>query len=273
MRDDLKTLERGLRVLTELGKSSEQLGARELERRLGIARSAVQRGLTTLKAHGFVRQDPTSRLYELGYAARALGETIEAKEQLIRACRDRMQKLCAVADETVCLNVRDGESRVPIFQIETEQALRYSIKVGQRYPLYAGAAGKVLLAFLPAAELARLCADFESSWTRAAPAPKNWRDMKRSLADVVARGYAVTHGEAVPEAVGIAAPIFDSAGRVIACIGIYGPEFRLPRARVVDLALRVKEVARAVSKSLGAKSKVRQKSIERETSNQEAHYG
>jgi DNA-binding IclR family transcriptional regulator len=257
MRDDLKTLERGLRVLTELAQSSEPLGPRELERRLGIARSAVQRGLTTLKAHGYVRQDPVSKSYELGYAARALGETAAAKEQLIQASRERMQRLCALADETVCLNVRDGDSRVAIFQVETERPLRYSIKIGQRYPLYAGAAGKVLLAFLSGEEVARLRAYLERSKGYGGSTPKSWREMERSLADVAARGYAVTYGEAVPEAVGIAAPIFDNARRIIACVGIYGPEFRLPRTRVEELIPRVQEAARVISRSLGAKPRLR----------------
>jgi DNA-binding IclR family transcriptional regulator len=168
-----------------------------------------------------------------------------------------MERLCALADETVCLNVRDGDSRLAIFQVETERPLRYSIKIGQRYPLYAGAAGKVLLAFLSKPELARLRAHLEPNLGRDASAPKSWHEMGRSLADVAARGHAVTHGEAVPEAVGIAAPIFDNAGRIIACVGIYGPEFRLPRARVRELIPHVQDAARAISKSLGAKPRLR----------------
>jgi DNA-binding IclR family transcriptional regulator len=272
MRDDLKTLERGLRVLNELARDSEQLGARELERRLGIARSAVQRGLTTLKAHGFVRQDPNSKLYELGYAALALGEAATAKKQLVQACKDRMQKLCAISDETVCLNVRDGASRVPIFQVETEQELRISIKIGQRYPLLAGAGGKALLAFFSSDELAQFRTALMSDWRRFGTTPKSWREIDRSLADVRTRGYAVTQSEAIPEAVGIAAPIFDNAGRAVACIGIYGPAFRLTRARVIDLAPRVKDAARAISRSLGATGKPRQNPDQLQTSNREVRY-
>ena len=140
-----------------------------------------------------------------------------------------------MAGETICLNVRDGSWRMPLFQVESEQALRYSVKIGKRYPLTAGAASKVLLAFLPKIELARVCLDLEAGWNRlTASAPKNLRELERSLPDVAACGYAVSHGETVPEAVGIATPIFDNVGRVVASIGIYGPEFRLPRARIVD---------------------------------------
>jgi IclR family transcriptional regulator, acetate operon repressor len=272
MRDDLKTLERGLRVLSELARHSEQLGPRELERRLGIARSAVQRGLATLKAHGFVRQDPTSKLYELGYAALALGEGAAAKKQLVQSCKDRMQKLCALANETVCLNVRDGTSRVPLFQVETEQELRVSIKIGQRYPLLAGAGGRALLAFLPSEELAQLRAQLVSNRKPSGAGPKSWREIERSLVDVRSRGYAVTQSEAIPEAVGIAAPIFDSAGRTIASIGIYGPAFRLTRVRVIDLGPRVKDAAKAISRSLGATKGPPPESYEVRASNREKRY-
>lgn len=253
MRDELKTLDRGLRVLTEMAQAKQPLGARELSRRLGIDRSTAQRCLATLKTHGFVRQDPRSRAYELGYAARALAASIASKEQLVPASEEPMRKLCAIARETICLTVRDDRWRVLLFQVESEEPLRYAIKFGQRYPLHSGAAGKVLLAFLPGHELEELRPAIESEWKRLTPqTPRNWRELEQALIKVRHDGFAVTQGETVEGVVGIAAPVFDGSRQVVASVGIYGPQLRLSTSRIKALVPHVLTAAREISASLGA---------------------
>jgi DNA-binding IclR family transcriptional regulator len=252
MRDEVKTLDRGLRVLTEMAQAREPLGARELSRRLGIDRSTVQRCLATFKTHGFVRQDARSRRYELGYAARALAASIAMKEQLVPASEQPMRKLAAFAHETVCLNLRDDRWRVLLFQVECDEPLRYALRLGERYSLFSGAASKVLLAFLPEDELEHLRPGIEAEWQRLTPSTPNWRELEQALVKVRRDGFAVTSGETVRGVAGIAAPVFDGSGQPVASVGIYGPQIRLTTDRIKSLVPHVVETAYEISKALGA---------------------
>ncbi|MGZ4481255.1 MAG: IclR family transcriptional regulator domain-containing protein [Gaiellales bacterium] len=77
--------------------------------------------------------------------------------------------------------------------------------------------------------------------------------VRRDLALVRDRGYALERQEAVIGDAGIAAPVFDRRGATVGSIGIAGPVERLmPKGPAVRLTAAVTEAARAVSRELGA---------------------
>jgi len=67
------------------------------------------------------------------------------------------------------------------------------------------------------------------------------------------RGYATNLGEFRPNVAGIAAPVIDPRGKVVAAVGIAGPLDRLRPARIRQLAPAVIDAARAISGALGAR--------------------
>jgi DNA-binding IclR family transcriptional regulator len=71
------------------------------------------------------------------------------------------------------------------------------------------------------------------------------------LARVRRRGYATAFGEHDAGINGIAAPVHDARGNVIAAIDVWGPAFRLTPHRVPELVQQVRESAAAVSVRLG----------------------
>lgn len=250
MRSGSKTLERGLQALRALADFPDQLGPRELARRLAITRSAAQRILNSLTAHGFAQQNASSRHYRLGHAIRGLAESLERKDELVSVARQPMVDLSAIADETVCLHTREDRWRVPILQIRCENELRYNVKLGARYPLNAGAAGRALLAFLPLDEVRRLGKSFE--WRRrTSETARNWKEFEQRLEDTRRNGFAVSRGESTPGVCGIAAPVFDMSGAVVASIGIHAPKVRVSENRIAALAPHVVRAAAQVSRALG----------------------
>jgi len=72
-----------------------------------------------------------------------------------------------------------------------------------------------------------------------------------SMQQVRRLGYAINRGEWRPGVNGLAAPIFDGAGAVIAAVGISGPDTRLRPTRLRDLAAAVCEAAEQLSTGLG----------------------
>jgi len=73
----------------------------------------------------------------------------------------------------------------------------------------------------------------------------------RDLVDGTRRtGYAKTVGERVPDAVGIAAPIFDPRGGVIGSVGVTMPSARFGAEREPEFASAVIDAAQRVTREL-----------------------
>ena len=66
-----------------------------------------------------------------------------------------------------------------------------------------------------------------------------------------ARGYATAVDELEEGLTAVAAPVFDSGGRVIAALSISGPTIRLTRARIEELVPGLVQEAHALSGRLG----------------------
>ena len=113
-----------------------------------------------------------------------------------------------------------------------------SVAPGQRLPLHAGAASKVLMAHLPQAELERRLRTSLPRYT-----PKTLTDraaLSAELAKVRRQGWAHDKGEYMLSVQAFGAPVADSSGRVVAALSapfLSGakPE-RVEAARVAVLA-------------------------------------
>ena len=75
--------------------------------------------------------------------------------------------------------------------------------------------------------------------------------LRRDLATIRAQGYSVTFGESHDGVHGVAAPIRDHTGRVVASVSVLAPAVRIPRSRIPELIEKVTETARRISRDLG----------------------
>jgi len=76
------------------------------------------------------------------------------------------------------------------------------------------------------------------------------REIIEHFAVVRKQGYAVTRGELDPDVIGIAAPIRDGDGAVVAGLSVVAVERRVPTARVRELIDQVRKSADVVSDTL-----------------------
>ena len=67
-------------------------------------------------------------------------------------------------------------------------------------------------------------------------------------------GYATSRDELIEGAVAIAAPFFDSSGRVVGSLGLFGPSARLDEEVVQGYAALLREEAAQLSAALGFKN-------------------
>ncbi|WP_372624120.1 IclR family transcriptional regulator [Falsiroseomonas sp.] len=114
---------------------------------------------------------------------------------------------------------------------------------GQRRPLFAGAASKVILAHLPPHRLRALFARHRTT-IAAAGLGADWDAFRAALRGIREAGHCVTIGEFQPGVLGIAAPLFNAEGGVLGSIGIAAEAARVPPGARARLAERVMAAAR-----------------------------
>lgn len=75
--------------------------------------------------------------------------------------------------------------------------------------------------------------------------------MREELVKIKQNGYAISDGEWILDAAGIAAPIFDRGGCVQAALTISGPAQRFSTDVFPGYIEKVRRVARLISQALG----------------------
>ncbi len=251
-RNSVASLRKGMDLLFLFVESS-CLGIREIAQRLQVPVSTAYRFVRTLRYKGLLEQDPATRKYQLGLPLLALEAAVLRHLDVRRVALPHMEALAQSCQETVQLTLRREFQGVCIEVVESPEPLRVAPARGQSLPLHSGALVKVILAFLPKAEIDRYFTG--GPLHRFTPNTiTNSGRLRQELDRIRRRGYAVSTQEVYLGAAGIAAPVFESSGKVVASLGVSGPLHRLTAAKIVEIAPEVLRSAEKVSAELGPRS-------------------
>jgi IclR family acetate operon transcriptional repressor len=225
-----RAMSRVLRLLDVLAKSPEGLSLADLSTLLSTPKRTLINSLKPLSAEGFLVAE--GNLYRLGPRSFRLAADIGSAWSLPRIVRGYLREVSEATRESVALAVLDVEMRrfVYIDSIESPQPVRYATRIGMSGPLYATAAGRVLLAFqTPQYQKAYL-----SGAKLVAITPKTNTDvakLEQQLADIREQGWWLSSGEAVQDSAAVAAPIFGPDGQILAALSLGAPSERLEANR------------------------------------------
>lgn len=177
-----QTLDRGLRALEVLAEQPDGMTVSELAAALGTHRAGVYRLLGPLVDHHLAVRAHDGR-YALAAGLIQLASAV--KPRLRDAAQPVLQRLADELRATAALTIRDGDEAVVALVVPPrEPRMHIAYRVGMRHPLTQGSPGLVLLAALP-------------------PAPSE----PENISLVREQGYAVSRGELLPGATGVAAAI------------------------------------------------------------------
>ena len=222
-------LDRAIDVLSAVAQSAEPASASALARSTEQPRATVSRTLRTLADCGLVTETPAgwvlgNELFRLARGADPHRAVIEAATGPLRALRDR-------ADESALLAIVTGRTRMEIVtQLDAAHRLGVVGWVGADIPLHASSAGKLVLAELSPSEL-EAWFDGRPAGSTLIPDGDDRRRARRRAPRVRRRGWADIVDELEDGLASLSAPIRDSAGELVAAIGLSGPTFRLGATR------------------------------------------
>jgi DNA-binding IclR family transcriptional regulator len=230
--------------------ATPELGVREVARTSGLTPSTAGRLMAALRDTGLLRQNPTSRLYSLGSRVLAWAGAYTSGLDIRNVALPVMVKLLNSSRETISLYTLDGMERVCVERLESPLTVRIVARLGRRLPLYAGSAGKAILAFLPDAEVNAYLAAIQlnpfTSNTFTDP-----HKLRSELAAIKQRGYAYSFGEWLADAAGVAVPIFGFNGAVLGAISISGPVQRFTNENVAEYGKTLLSLTHEISAAMG----------------------
>jgi IclR family KDG regulon transcriptional repressor len=240
-----KTLSKGLFILELLAEAGQPLSLSEISDKAKLTRSNVHRLLHTLKLLGYVIQTSKGAGYEASLKIWEVGSQIIARIEVTQIARCHLRVLAGQTNETVHLSVINEADVIYIDKIDSLQPVRAYSHVGGRATAYRVATGKVLLAALPENVLKEILTKEDNL------KPKDQDKVISDLAITRELGCAYNFGEWRESINGIAAPIKDRFGEVIAAIGISGPAERLGKRKLKQFRPMVIASAQNISKALG----------------------
>ncbi|MEZ5190422.1 MAG: IclR family transcriptional regulator C-terminal domain-containing protein [Schumannella sp.] len=142
--------------------------------------------------------------------------------------------------------VRVGDHAMCLRRAEPDKSIKYTFAVNQLLPLHAGAGQRVLLAWAPAATIARVLDDDLQRFTPATPSA---RDLRRMIPEIRESGSAVSRGELDAGSVSVAVPVFFN-GEVVCSLNIAGPDARCDKRWVAETIGHLQAAARLLTESL-----------------------
>lgn len=235
---------RGLAVIRAFGPGHGELTLSEVAERAGVTPAGARRLLHTLVALGYARVD--GRTFSLTPAVLDIGYSYLGSLTLRDIAAPFLELFVREVGEICTVSVLDRADVVYVARAEMRSPLSRRLVAGERLPAHATSSGHVLLGGLPPEELEAYLAQapFERltpcTLTEAGP-------LRQAIRQAREQGYAMASEQLELGVCGLAVPVKDRSGKVVAALttslslarhepGAVEPLF-LPR--LMDLARRI----------------------------------
>ncbi|MFH8251648.1 IclR family transcriptional regulator [Microbacterium sp. B2969] len=246
----IRSADRVLRILDEIGGTPDGLSAAELAMRLELSTATTYRLLSTLQQHDYLVRGAESR-YMLGRAVDGLGRAVRSQLVSTAAVRDILAAMRDAAHAPAYLTVFRGDD-IAVAHVADSPA---HPRIGQLHVGFADAAhvtafGKLMLAALDDDEVRRyLQRRGASAVTQRSVTGE--RALLDQLDEVRALQIAVEVEEYMPKLACIAAPVKSRSGRTVGAVSLSttADDFA---SRAHELEKIVRRGAWHVASSLGA---------------------
>lgn len=247
------SIRRALEVLRALGAESASanggVSVTRLSELLGHDKSQISRALTVLAGEGFAERVPGRREYRLGWEIYTLASGSE-RNPLVDEGEHIVARLVGTIGESCAIIVRSGDELLTVVAQTAARTLKAVGFVGARGPLMATAAGRATMSGMTREE-------FDAQLERVPPAAMNeltlvdrdaiWEQIEAGRE----RGWWLVDQEYDLELCGIASPVRDASGSVVAVVSTAGPRARLLE-RPEEIGAAIRDAAAELSAVLAA---------------------
>ncbi|MGY1495831.1 IclR family transcriptional regulator [Streptomyces sp. QTS52] len=239
-------LSRAVRILEVFTPDEPALTVSEISRRTGLHLATASRLVAELVTHGFLARDADRRV-RIGVRLWELGTRASPTLSLRDTAMPFMEGLHDVVGHHVQIGVLDGGEVLFLERLSAPGAIINYTRIAGRLPLHVSSSGLVLLAHGPVELQERVLAGQLRAYTPhtiTSPAA-----LRSTLAAVRQQGYAFCAGYFHEDALGIAAPVRDGRGDVMAALSVIVPN----ESGATSVVPVVRAAARGMSRALAAR--------------------
>lgn len=241
-----------LKILEILSFGGKPGRITDLADELGTTKNRIYRHLMTLANLGYVVRDPDTERYRVGIRLVQLGSAVGNQYDLLSVSRPVMRQARDALGTTIALSKVDGSQLYAIERVDGLTGVTVGVVIGSPLGLHSSAQGKIVLAFGRAGLLdATIEAGLEPRTSMTITDPER---LRAEVAAVRRQGWANAPGETMTGINGLAVPILDDRGELIATLATLGSVDELtspPTDHQVDI---LTGAAREISANLHAHS-------------------
>jgi IclR family transcriptional regulator, pca regulon regulatory protein len=213
----VKSFARGLQVVKTLAEGQAPLTIAEVAERAQLTRAGARRLLLTLQELGYVVL--RGRHFSLTPRIMELRCSYSTSAPIWMAVEEHLGELVDDINETASAGMLDDLDIVYVLRLRTPRAIHLDIESGSRLPAHITSIGRVLLADLHPRQLDRYFqrAVIEKYTPLTITEPKR---LRAEIETVRQKGYSIVMGEVDEGVCGVAVPLREQSGRVIAAVGV-----------------------------------------------------
>lgn len=221
-RSTVKSVETTLSVIQRLHNAGAAT-IDEIADDIGKSRSTVHRHLVTLTEEGYVVTNRSE--YSLSLLFLTHGGLVRDRMFASDLINDKVRQISDRTGERAQFIIEENGQRVYVYTYSGPQGVKTDASVGKRGWLHVSAAGKAILANLPANRRERILDDIDFPH---APDQKigNRETLENELITIRERGYAFNDQESTEGLRAVGVPIRHSDGSVLGAISVSGPAHR-----------------------------------------------
>ncbi|MEH7305847.1 IclR family transcriptional regulator [Neobacillus drentensis] len=208
----VQVITRAANILRVLRGHPKGLSLSKIAKEVGLARSTVQRIVTTLEQEGFVAPASADEGFRLGPEIAMLAAAVQS--DLREEVRPFLIELSRQVNETVDLSVLDNGKVLFVDQIIAPHPLQATSQPGASFPLHCTANGKAILASLPVTEVERLLPEDLPLYNENTITSRN--ELLKELEVVRQQGVAFAREEHIKGICAVGAVIGDQMGNLSA---------------------------------------------------------
>ena len=213
-------VDRALLLLAAFRTGDTALPLADLAERAQLVKSTALRLLASLVHFRLVQRLPDGR-YALGPEIARLQGVYTGSFSMEAVVVPALRELVRETRETAVYHVRQGDTRLVLYRVESPQPVRDHVQVGDLMPLGRGAGGRVI---------------------------SEYSGAKGALYDQIRKdGFVALVGDRSPDLAGIAAPVFGATGDLAGAVTLTMPANRFRKG----YASAVKSAAREITSKLG----------------------
>jgi DNA-binding IclR family transcriptional regulator len=236
-------LARTVRIVESFRSDDSLLTVSEIARRSGLHISTTSRLIDELVGCGWLERE--NRKVRIGVRLWEVASRASPTLGLREAAMPFMEDLHAVVGQHTQLGVLEGDEVLFVERLTAPGSVVNYTRIAGRMPLHVSSSGLVLLAHASPELQERILREplkvFTDKTIRTA------RQLRGVLADVRRHGFILCAGHLYPDTTGVAVPVRDGTGRVVAALSVVVPNDEKAYAQIPALQAAAKGITRVMA--------------------------